>query len=37
VRWEWVSGRAPLQKQKEGGHDREVLEGKPGKIITFEM
>jgi len=28
---------APLEKQGEGGWDRECQEGKPGKEITFEM
>ena len=29
--------KATSSKQGEGGWDREFLEGKPGKGITFEM
>jgi hypothetical protein len=32
----WVGG-TPSQKQGEGGWDRRLLEGKPGKRITFKM
>jgi hypothetical protein len=38
MRWEWVDGwGSTLIKAGEGGWDREVLEGKPRKGITFEM
>jgi hypothetical protein len=33
----WVGGRAPSQKQGEGGCSREFLEWELGKGITFEM
>ena len=33
----WVGGGAPSQKQGERGWNRGFPEGKPGKVITFEM
>jgi hypothetical protein len=33
----WVEGGTSSKKQVEGGWDGGVLEGKPGKGITFEM
>jgi hypothetical protein len=37
VRWEWVGGTGSNLIETEEGWESEVLEGKMGKRITFEM
>jgi hypothetical protein len=38
VRWEWVSRwESTLIKAGGGRWDREFMEGKPGKGMTFDM
>jgi len=32
-----MGGRTPSYKKEEGEKDRVFMDGKPGKVITFEM